>query len=128
MGERLHDWANFELADLEADGHVDGATETWASRLLIRRHVAGDALAFFTTWVARPARPSKPWSGWKGIAGSCAKVQSSRLAGDATPLSNPGGKPLDDEVHERPHPRRRCRAADEQRVERLAVLRVERLQ
>ena len=48
-GERLHDWAYFELADLEADEYVDGVIGTWTRRLLIRRHVTDDDLAFFTT-------------------------------------------------------------------------------
>lgn len=49
-GERVHDWAYFELADLEADEYVYGVIGTWTRRLLMRRHVAGDDLAFFTTW------------------------------------------------------------------------------
>ena len=49
-GERFHDWAYFELADLEADEYVDGAIGTWTRGLLIRRHIASDDLAFFTTW------------------------------------------------------------------------------
>ena len=49
-GERVHDWAYFELADLEADEYVDGAVGTWTRGLLIRRQLAGDDLAFFTTW------------------------------------------------------------------------------
>ena len=49
-GERLHDWAYFELADLKADEYVDGATGTWTRGLLIRRNVANGDLAFFTTW------------------------------------------------------------------------------
>jgi SRSO17 transposase len=48
--ERFHDWAYFELADLEADEYVDGAIGTWTRGLLIRRHIASDDLAFFTTW------------------------------------------------------------------------------
>nr|WP_209308710.1 IS701 family transposase [Sphingomonas corticis] len=49
-GERFHDWAYFELADLEADEYIDGATGTWTRGLLIRRHAADGDLAFFTTW------------------------------------------------------------------------------
>jgi len=49
-GARLHDWAYFELADLEADEYSGGATGTWTRGLLIRRHLADDDLAFFTTW------------------------------------------------------------------------------
>lgn len=49
-GERFHDWAYFELADLEADEYAEGASGTWTRGLLIRRHVADDDLAFFTTW------------------------------------------------------------------------------
>jgi SRSO17 transposase len=49
-GARLHDWAYFELADLEADEYAHGATGTWTRGLLIRRHVADGDLAFFTTW------------------------------------------------------------------------------
>jgi SRSO17 transposase len=49
-GARLHDWAYFELADLEADEYAEGMSGTWTRGLLIRRHVADGDLAFFTTW------------------------------------------------------------------------------
>jgi SRSO17 transposase len=49
-GPRLHDWAYFELAHLEADEYVAGAEGLWTRGLLVRRHVADGELAFFTTW------------------------------------------------------------------------------
>jgi len=49
-GPRLHDWAYLELADLEADEYVEGATGLWTRGLLIRRHLADGELAYFTTW------------------------------------------------------------------------------
>lgn len=49
-GERFHDWAYFELADLDAEEYAEGASGTWTRGLLIRRHVADGDLAFFTTW------------------------------------------------------------------------------
>ena len=49
-GPRLHDWAYLELAHLEADEYVDGATGLWTRGLLVRRHLADGELAFFTTW------------------------------------------------------------------------------
>jgi SRSO17 transposase len=49
-GPRLHDWAYLELAHLEADGYVPGATGLWTRGLLIRRRVADGELAYFTTW------------------------------------------------------------------------------
>lgn len=49
-GKRFHDWAYFELADLEADEYAEGASGTWTRGLLIRRHIADGDLAFFTTW------------------------------------------------------------------------------
>jgi SRSO17 transposase len=49
-GPRLHDWAYLELAHLEADGYVPGATGLWTRGLLIRRHIADGELAYFTTW------------------------------------------------------------------------------
>jgi SRSO17 transposase len=49
-GPRLHDWAYLELAHLEADEYVEGATGLWTRGLLVRRHLADGELAFFTTW------------------------------------------------------------------------------
>ena len=49
-GERLHDWAYCELADLEAaeyDGHRTGL---WTRGLLVRRNLADGDLTFFSTW------------------------------------------------------------------------------
>lgn len=45
-GQRLHDWAYVELADLE-DGTLAGE---WTRGLLIRRIIASGDLAFFSTW------------------------------------------------------------------------------
>jgi SRSO17 transposase len=50
-GERLHDWAYLELADLDAGDYSaarDG--EIWTRGLLIRRKIVDGDLAFFTTW------------------------------------------------------------------------------
>jgi SRSO17 transposase len=50
-GERLHDWAYLELADLDAGDYTDAlAGVSWTRGLLIRRKIAGGDLAFFTTW------------------------------------------------------------------------------
>ncbi len=50
-GERLHDWAYLELADLDAgDYNKSLAGFSWTRGLLIRRKIADGALAFFTTW------------------------------------------------------------------------------
>lgn len=49
-GERLHDWAYLELADLEAAEYDEHSSGLWTRGLLIRRHVADGELAFFTTW------------------------------------------------------------------------------
>jgi SRSO17 transposase len=67
-GPRLHDWAYLELAHLEADGYVPGATGLWTRGLLIRRHIADGELAYFTTWCrgaprSRPSLPSRDTAG-----------------------------------------------------------------
>jgi SRSO17 transposase len=49
-GERLHEWAYLELADLEADEISPGAKGLWTRGLLIRRHIADGEIAYFTTW------------------------------------------------------------------------------
>jgi SRSO17 transposase len=50
-GPRLHDWAYLELADLEAeDVGYAGSPLVWTRGLLIRRSLADQSLAFFTTW------------------------------------------------------------------------------
>jgi SRSO17 transposase len=49
-GERLHDWAYLELADLEAAEYNEYQSGLWTRGLLIRRHLADGELAFFTTW------------------------------------------------------------------------------
>jgi SRSO17 transposase len=50
-GPRLYDWVYLELADLEAEdvGYV-GSPAVWTRGLLIRRSLADQSLAFFTTW------------------------------------------------------------------------------
>jgi len=50
-GPRLHDWAYLELADLdgEAEGYP-GSHGLWRRGLLIRRNLADQELAFFSTW------------------------------------------------------------------------------
>jgi SRSO17 transposase len=50
-GPRLYDWAYLELADLEAeDVGYAGSPLVWTRGLLIRRSLADQSLAFFTTW------------------------------------------------------------------------------
>ncbi|MDB5370828.1 MAG: putative transposase protein, partial [Roseomonas sp.] len=48
-GERLHDWACLELADLDADAFSTGKKSRWTRGLLIRRHIADGEMAYFTT-------------------------------------------------------------------------------
>jgi SRSO17 transposase len=49
-GERLHDWAYLELADLDAGEYNSTFTGKWTQGLLIRRNIADGDLAFFSTW------------------------------------------------------------------------------
>jgi hypothetical protein len=49
-GERLHDWAYCELADLDAAEYNEGQPGLWTRGLLIRRNIADGELAFFSTW------------------------------------------------------------------------------
>lgn len=49
-GERLHDWAYLELADLDAGEYNKTLSGKWTRGLLIRRNIADSDLAFFSTW------------------------------------------------------------------------------
>jgi SRSO17 transposase len=49
-GPRLYDWAYLELADLTAAEFGSEAPGVWTRGLLIRRSIADEGLAFFTTW------------------------------------------------------------------------------
>lgn len=49
-GERLHDWAYLELADLDAEDVGAAFSGIWTRGLLIRRRIADGDLAFFSTW------------------------------------------------------------------------------
>lgn len=49
-GPRLRDWAYLELADLDAGQYNSTLKEEWTRGLLIRRNIADDDLAFFSTW------------------------------------------------------------------------------
>ena len=49
-GERLHDWAYLDLADLDIDEYNTALTGLWTRGLLIRRNIADGDLAFFSTW------------------------------------------------------------------------------
>lgn len=49
-GERLHDWAYIELADLDAADFDANFGELWTRGLLIRRNISDGDLAFFSTW------------------------------------------------------------------------------
>ena len=53
-GERLHDWAYLELADLDGGEYNEALVgQAWTRGLLIRRKIADGDLAFFTTWAPR---------------------------------------------------------------------------
>ncbi len=49
-GERLYDWAYYELADLDAGEYDAARTGLWTRGLLIRRSLVDGELAFFSTW------------------------------------------------------------------------------
>src|ERR1700758_3880268 len=49
-GPRLHDWCYLELADLDAEEFNGVDQGLWTRGLLIRRRIADDDLAFFSTW------------------------------------------------------------------------------
>ena len=49
-GPRLYDWAYLELADLSAAEFGSEVPGIWTRGLLIRRAVADESLAFFSTW------------------------------------------------------------------------------
>jgi SRSO17 transposase len=49
-GPRLHDRCYLELADLDAEEFNDENHGLWTRGLLIRRNIADDDLAYFTTW------------------------------------------------------------------------------
>ena len=49
-GERLHDWAYLDLADLDAGVFNADLSGVWTRGLLIRRNISDGELAFFTTW------------------------------------------------------------------------------
>jgi SRSO17 transposase len=49
-GARLHDWVYLELADLDAGHYNSTVTGAWTRGLLIRRNIADNDLAFFSTW------------------------------------------------------------------------------
>ena len=59
-GERLHDWAYVELADLDGNQYAKALKgQTWTRGLLIRRKIADGDLAFFTTWAPRGTSVAK---------------------------------------------------------------------
>jgi SRSO17 transposase len=49
-GPRLYDWAYVELADIEASAYGASRSGLWTRGLLIRRTIADQDLAFFSTW------------------------------------------------------------------------------
>ena len=49
-GERLHDWAYLDLADLDAGDFNADFRGVWTRGLLIRRNISDGELAFFTAW------------------------------------------------------------------------------
>jgi SRSO17 transposase len=49
-GPRLYDWAYVELADIDANDYGGGCSGLWTRGLLIRRTIADQDMAFFSTW------------------------------------------------------------------------------
>ena len=49
-GPRLYDWAYVELADIDASAYDASRLGLWTRGLLIRRTIADQDLAFFSTW------------------------------------------------------------------------------
>ncbi len=49
-GPRLYDWAYLELADIDASEYGEANSGLWTRGLLIRRNIANQDLAFFSTW------------------------------------------------------------------------------
>jgi len=49
-GPRLYDWAYVELADIDAGAYGASRSGLWTRGLLIRRTIADQDLAFFSTW------------------------------------------------------------------------------
>ena len=49
-GPRLYDWAYVELADIDASAYDASRLGLWTRGLLIRRTIADQELAFFSTW------------------------------------------------------------------------------
>ena len=49
-GPRLYDWAYIELADIDASEYDASRSGLWTRGLLIRRTIADQDLAFFSTW------------------------------------------------------------------------------
>jgi SRSO17 transposase len=49
-GPRLYDWAYVELANIDASTYEEGRSGLWTRGLLIRRAIADQDLAFFSTW------------------------------------------------------------------------------
>ena len=49
-GERVHDWAYLELADLEADEFNPANQGLWTRGMLVRRRIGDGELAFYSTW------------------------------------------------------------------------------
>lgn len=49
-GPRLYDWAYLELAGLDASQYGESLSGLWTRGLLIRRTIADQDLAFFSTW------------------------------------------------------------------------------
>jgi len=52
-GPRHYDWAYVELADIDASEYEEGRPGLWTRGLLIRRNIADQDLAFFSTWAPR---------------------------------------------------------------------------
>jgi len=88
-GPRLHDWAYLELAHLEADEDVPGASGLWTRGLLIRRHIADGELAYFTTWC--PAgTPIATLVAVEGTAGLSRTLSRPRRPNSASTTTRPG--------------------------------------
>ena len=84
-GERLHDWAYLELADLDGGEYNEAlAGQTWTRGLLIRRKIADGDLAFFTTWAPRGNDHRRSWRKSKDIAGRSKTVSKRRRTNSAS--------------------------------------------
>ncbi|MGD9659034.1 MAG: hypothetical protein AB7U61_15595 [Methylocystis sp.] len=56
----MYDWSYLELANLDAGDYNDALySELWTRGLQIRRKIADNDLAFFTTWALHETKPKR---------------------------------------------------------------------